>query len=83
MKKKRNAHSIAKTLDAQISKRQQYVEAEKQERLEFEKKALEDNRRHEELHRSQQQEWKEQAKRELEDGMHRHQLHKSMKVHHT
>ena len=57
-KHKEQAGIIVKTLDAQISKRQQYVNAERKRKEDHEKKINEDNKEYLETRKSVQKEWK-------------------------
>lgn len=79
-KKKVHAGIITKTLDAQISKRQQYVEAERKKNLDVETKMLEENERYMETRKSQHKEWKEKAKRTFDQDLERQRLLRSMQA---
>ena len=79
-KHKEQAGIIVKTLDAQISKRQQYVNAERKRKEDHEKKINEDNKEYLETRKSVQKEWKEKAKKAGEEDRERHRLYSSMKV---
>ena len=82
LRRKRRDHAgiITKTLDAQVAKRQQYVEAERKKQLHDESKMIEENARHKEVRKSQQQEWKARAKKAFDQDVERQRLLASMKV---
>lgn len=61
-KRKEQAGIITKTLDAQVSKRQQFAEAERKQRIDLESRMIEENDKYMETRKSQQKEWKEKAK---------------------
>lgn len=79
-KRKDHANIITKTLDAQISKRQQYVEAERKKKVDVENQVIEDNERYLETRKSLQQEWKVKAKLAMDQDLERRRMLSSMQV---
>lgn len=79
-KRKDHANIITKTLDAQISKRQQYVEAERKKKVDVETQVIEDNERYLETRKSLQQEWKVKAKLAMDRDLERRRMLSSMQV---
>lgn len=79
-KRKDQASIITKTLDAQISKRQQYVEAERKKKADIENQVIEDNERYLETRKSLQQGWKAKAKLAMEQDLERRRMLSSMQA---
>ena len=79
-KKRDHAAIINKTLDAQISNRKQFNEAQKKLLQDEENKIIEDNQKFKELRKSEQLEWKEKLKMEQEKELERFKALNSLKV---
>lgn len=79
-KKKEHASIITKTLNAQVSKRQEFAEAERKRKLDHEAQQVRDNEQYLEARKSLQKEWRDKARMASEQDRERRRLLGSMQV---